>query len=151
MDKATGVPLSQVWDALNLSQKLQVLLVMTRLQKQWLRVSFSHYGSLYYAGDVQSPKGNHYIKDGKIVMNSEFAIGPATGRDWMDAGRSALRIQKGPWGLCGTVSARCPNARDSSIIIPETSKAVDHVVWPKTVSARYRKETYLFGMVSTNH
>ena len=97
MDKATGVPLSQVWGTLNLSQKLQVLLAMTRLQKQWLRVSFSHYGSLYYAGDVQSPEGNHYIKDGKTVMNSEFAIGPATGRDWMDAGRSALRIPKGPW------------------------------------------------------
>ena len=97
MDKATGVPLSQVWDALSLSQKLQVLLAMTRLQKQWLRVSFSHYGSLYYAGDVQSPAVNHYIKDGKTVMNSEFAIGPATGRDWMDAGRSALRIPKGPW------------------------------------------------------
>lgn len=96
MDKTTGVPLSQVWGTLTLSQKLQVLLAMTRLQKQWLRVSFSHYGSLYYAGDVQSPEGNNYIKDGKTVMNSEFVIGPATGRDWMDAGRSALHIVKGP-------------------------------------------------------
>lgn len=66
------------------------------LQKRWLSVSFSHYGSLYYVGDVQSPAGNHYIKDGKAVKYSEFAIGPATGRDWLDAGRSILNIKRGP-------------------------------------------------------
>ena len=96
MDKAEGVSLSQVWNKMKLPQKLQVLLAMTRLQKQWLSISFSHYGGLYYAGDVQSPAGNHYIKDGKAVKDSEFAIGPATGRDWLDAGRSTLNIERGP-------------------------------------------------------
>jgi hypothetical protein len=48
--------------------------------------SFSHYGSLYYTGDAQPPAGDHYIKDGKAVSDSEFVIGPATGRDWCDAG-----------------------------------------------------------------
>lgn len=81
MDKTEGVPLSQVWDMMILPQKLQVLLAMTRLQQQWLSVSFSHYGSLYYAGDVQPPVGSHYVKEGKAVEDSEFAIGPATGRD----------------------------------------------------------------------
>lgn len=96
MDKTEGVPLSQIWDTMKLPQKLQVLLAMTRLQKRWLSVAFSHYGSLYYVGDVQSPAGNHYIKDGKTVKDSEFAIGPATGRDWLDAGRSILNINRGP-------------------------------------------------------
>lgn len=81
MDKVAGVPLSQIWGRMKLPQKLQVLLAMTRLQKQWLNVSFSHYGSLYYTGDVQPPSGNYYVKDGKAVSNWEFAIGPATGRD----------------------------------------------------------------------
>ncbi|KAI9923366.1 hypothetical protein MW887_010469 [Aspergillus wentii] len=98
MDKIEGVPLSQVWDTLKLPQKLQVLLAMTRLQKQWLGVSFSHYGSLYYAGDVQPPAESHYVKDGKAIRDSEFAIGPVTGRDWVDAGRSILDIERGPWG-----------------------------------------------------
>ncbi|RAH45623.1 aminoglycoside phosphotransferase family protein [Aspergillus brunneoviolaceus CBS 621.78] len=31
------------------------------------------------------------------VRNSGFAIGPATGRDWCDAGRSDLDVDKGPW------------------------------------------------------
>ncbi|KMU89845.1 hypothetical protein CIHG_07528 [Coccidioides immitis H538.4] len=76
MDKTEGVPLSQ---------------------KQWLSVSFSHYGSLYYTEDVQPLGGNHFVKNGKAVRDSEFAIGPATGRDWCDAGRSNLDIEKGPW------------------------------------------------------
>jgi hypothetical protein len=53
MDKVEGVPLSQVWSTMTLPQKLQVLLAVTRIQKQWLSVSFSHYGSLYYKGDTQ--------------------------------------------------------------------------------------------------
>ncbi|OOF96589.1 hypothetical protein ASPCADRAFT_4630 [Aspergillus carbonarius ITEM 5010] len=97
MEKTEGLPLSQVWDTLKLPQKLQVLLAMTRLQKQWLSVSFSHYGSLYYARDVQPPAGSHYVKDGKAVNDSEFTIGPATGRDWFDAGRSLLDTERGPW------------------------------------------------------
>jgi hypothetical protein len=99
MDKVEGVPLSQVWSTMKLPQKLQVLLAMTRLQKQWRSVSFSHYGSLYYTGDVQPPAGNHYIKDGEVVSDSEFVIGPATGRDWCDAGRAILDVDKGPCTL----------------------------------------------------
>ncbi|KAJ5971652.1 uncharacterized protein N7479_001570 [Penicillium vulpinum] len=78
MDKIEGVPLSQVWSMLQLPQRLKVILAMTSLQKKWLSVSFSHYGSLYYAGDVQSFSSNHYVKDGIAVKSSEFAIGPAT-------------------------------------------------------------------------
>ncbi|PYI05926.1 hypothetical protein BO78DRAFT_446811 [Aspergillus sclerotiicarbonarius CBS 121057] len=97
MEKSEGIPLSHVWDTLKLPQKLQVLLTMTRLQKEWLSVSFSHYGGLYYAQDVQPPPDSHYVKDGKAVYDSKFAIGPATGRDWVDAGRSMLNIERGPW------------------------------------------------------
>lgn len=96
MEKVQGVPLSQVWSTMKLPQKLQVLLAMTRLQKHWLSVSFSHYGSLYYVGDAQSAAGNRYIKDDEAVKDSEFAIGPTTGRDWFDGGRSILDIERGP-------------------------------------------------------
>ncbi|CAG8189303.1 unnamed protein product [Penicillium olsonii] len=81
MEKAEGVPLSQVWGTMKLPQKLQVLPAMTRLQKQWVSVSFSHYGNLYYAKDGQSLTGNQYVKDGKVVRDLEFAVVPATGRD----------------------------------------------------------------------
>ncbi|KAJ5045972.1 hypothetical protein NUH16_002797 [Penicillium rubens] len=97
MDKIEGVPLSQVWGTLKLPQKLQLLLAITRLQKQWLSVSFSHYGIFYYIGDVQPLEDSHYVKDGKAIRDSEFAIGPAIGRDWFDADRSILDIEKGPY------------------------------------------------------
>ncbi|KAL2816360.1 hypothetical protein BDW59DRAFT_177371 [Aspergillus cavernicola] len=51
-------------------------------------------GSLYYAGDVQSPSDKHYVQDGKAVKDSKFAIGSATGRDWFDGGRSILDIER---------------------------------------------------------
>ncbi|KDB26352.1 hypothetical protein H109_01820 [Trichophyton interdigitale MR816] len=82
---------------MQLPQKLQVLLAVTRMQKRWLGVSFSHYGSLYYASDLQTPAGSHYAKDGKVIMDSGFALGPATGREWADAGRASLDIDRGPW------------------------------------------------------
>ncbi|PLB52139.1 phosphotransferase enzyme family protein [Aspergillus steynii IBT 23096] len=98
MDKAEGVPLSQVWGTMKLPQKLQVLLAMTRFQKNWLSVSFSHYGSLYYTGDLQQlGNDNYYIKNANTIKDSKFAIGPSTGRDWFDAGRSNLDIYRGPW------------------------------------------------------
>lgn len=81
---------------MQLPQKLQVLLAVTRMQKRWLGVSFSHYGSLYYASDLQTPAGSHYAKDGKVIMDSGFALGPATGREWADAGRASLDIDRGP-------------------------------------------------------
>jgi hypothetical protein len=59
MDLMSGVPLSQVWDKMELTQKLQLLVNLTKLQKQWLSVSFSHYGSLYHTEDVQIPIDSH--------------------------------------------------------------------------------------------
>ncbi|KAL1798887.1 hypothetical protein ACET3X_002924 [Alternaria dauci] len=97
MEKAQGVPLSQVWDAMELPQKLQVLLALIQIQKRWLSTSFSHYGGLYYAKDVQSSSASHYVQDGVVIKNPEFVIGPATGRDWHDAGRTGLDIRRGPW------------------------------------------------------
>ncbi|RAH53223.1 phosphotransferase enzyme family protein [Aspergillus piperis CBS 112811] len=99
LEKAAGVPLSHVWETLKLPRKLQVLLAVIRLQKKWLSVLFSHYGSLYYAKDIQvsPPEDTHYIKNGKAVKDSQFAIGPTTGRDWCDASRSLLDIDRGPW------------------------------------------------------
>lgn len=99
MEKIKGVPLSQVWDTMKLTQKLQLLVDLTSIQKQWLSVTFSHYGSLYYTGDVQPPIGNYHVKDGKVVKDSKFSMGPATGRDWIDAGRSILNIDRGPCTL----------------------------------------------------
>ncbi|KAL4965976.1 phosphotransferase enzyme family protein [Aspergillus stella-maris] len=97
MDKVEGVQLSQVWDTIKLPEKLQVLLALTRLQTRWLSVSFSHYGSLYYAGDTDPLPGSYYVKGKTVTRDSKFTLGPATGKDWSDAGRSTLHVERGPW------------------------------------------------------
>ncbi|KAF2845729.1 phosphotransferase family protein [Plenodomus tracheiphilus IPT5] len=96
MGKAKGVPLSQVWDTMVLPQKLQVLLALVQIQKRWLTISFSHYGGLYYAKDVRPSSASHYVQDGIIMKDSGFVVGPATSRDWHDAGRAGLDIERGP-------------------------------------------------------
>ncbi|KAJ5896137.1 uncharacterized protein N7473_005536 [Penicillium subrubescens] len=58
-------------------------------------VATMEFGSLYYKGDVQPLADRYYVKNGKAVRDSEFTIGLATGRDWFDAGRSILEVQRG--------------------------------------------------------
>ncbi|KGO77833.1 Aminoglycoside phosphotransferase [Penicillium italicum] len=133
MDKIEGVPLSQVWGTLKLPQKLQLLLALTHLQKQWLSVSFSHYGSLYYAGDVQPLADGHYVKDGEAVRDSEFTIGPATGRDWCDADRSILDVEKGPWASL---------AQYLQAVGTRETKAIQSLKSPKQIALFYGPKLY---------
>lgn len=104
------------------------------------------------------------------ARHSEFSISPATGRDWVDAGRSALDIDKGPYkarfvsffaSLCNriqvyrifseAVSACSCNQRDEGNSVFETSDTNYLILWPKALSTRHRKEAYCPSMVPTNH
>ncbi|GLB19183.1 hypothetical protein AtubIFM61612_009088 [Aspergillus tubingensis] len=173
MEKAAGVPLSHVWETLKLPQKLQVLLAMLRLQKKWLSVSFSHYGSLYYAKDIQAspPEDTHYIKNGKAIKDSQFAIGPTTGRDWCDASRSLLNIDRGPCTsyirippICEQSLTRSPNL--SGLTPQERAAAVREyttqnlfIGWRKLTRAKnpalYRaiefRKTPAYGLIFLAH
>ncbi|GAQ04126.1 hypothetical protein ALT_1447 [Aspergillus lentulus] len=119
MEKVKGVPLSQT---------------------QWLSASFSHYGSLYYAGDVQPPVGNHYVKDGKAVRDSEFAIGPATGRDWVDAGRSDLIIERGPWDSLTQYLQAIETRETKAIQCLEPPKQIALFCGPKLYQPKTKKK-----------
>ncbi|KAJ5096606.1 hypothetical protein N7456_007327 [Penicillium angulare] len=150
MDKANGVPLSRVWETMKLSQKAQVLVAMIRLHTKWLNVSFSHYGSLYYAKDLSlPPAGSHYMKDGKIIKESGFVIGPTTARDWVDAERSSLDIDRGPcflaWdaGLEPETLSLVPKPKLTGLSQEERLKALNEykhhnvfIGWRKLMQAR---------------
>lgn len=97
MEKVAGVPLSRVWHTLDFHQKLPVLHAFTRLHQEWLSVSFSHYGSLYYTVDAQQESNEvHIFKDGNTLDGLGFTVGPSTARDWDNAGRSKLDIKRRP-------------------------------------------------------
>lgn len=92
MEKAEGIPLRHAWNSLALSEKLKVLVQIFDLMKVWLARPFPGYGSLYYAADVP---GTSLPVDAP-ALDRQFAIGPATGRDWYDSGRQNLKCDRGP-------------------------------------------------------
>lgn len=102
MELTAGVQLSQVWDRLKLTDKLEIVTQLSRFQKQWLSARFANIGSLYYTKDVEesSATGHLYTDiNGQEVKDERFVIGPATGRDWNDEGRSSLNCDRGPCKL----------------------------------------------------
>ncbi|KAL2362800.1 hypothetical protein RJZ56_004270 [Blastomyces dermatitidis] len=58
------------------------------------------FGSLYYCQDIESaaPGTQLYVDEaGYSVDSSQFTVGPAVGREWVDDGRWNLRGDRGPW------------------------------------------------------
>ncbi|KAL2380343.1 hypothetical protein RJZ90_004635 [Blastomyces dermatitidis] len=79
-------------------------IVMERVQgirlARWTAAKFSQFGSLYYCQDIESaaPGTQLYVDEaGYSVDSSQFTVGPAVGREWVDDGRWNLRGDRGPW------------------------------------------------------
>ncbi|KAF3005696.1 hypothetical protein E8E13_005421 [Curvularia kusanoi] len=63
-------------------------------------VSFTNYGSLYYSKDLDNTPDNQplYVDaKGNRVMSTHYAIGPSTGREFVDNGRVTAGFDRGPW------------------------------------------------------
>ncbi|KAH6678552.1 hypothetical protein B0J14DRAFT_625117 [Halenospora varia] len=68
--------------------------------KAWTSISFGAYGGLYYAKDLAAPATNEPLytdANGIDVIDPKFAIGPSTGRELIDNGRSDVEFDRGPW------------------------------------------------------
>lgn len=99
MGKVPGVQLREVWRDMKPADKLEILRSVSRYQTAWLSTTFTQIGSLYYAEDVVKQSSEDYLYtdgNGHQVRAPRFAIGPATGRDWFDAGRSSIQYDRGP-------------------------------------------------------
>ncbi|KAK5113994.1 hypothetical protein LTR62_003117 [Meristemomyces frigidus] len=100
MEKAKGVQLGTVWPTMDGGQKVQLIRAIARHQRAWSKISFSRIGSLYYAKDLSPTDvaGPVFFDDsGNPVTDSKFAIGPISGREWMDFGRANIDCDRGPW------------------------------------------------------
>ena len=99
MEKVSGVQLENAWPSMKSSDKLDVLMQIARYHKSLTSISFSGYGSLYYAKDLEAPLDTPYLyvdEDGNQIKDARFAIGPSTGRNWFDYGKAAACFDKGP-------------------------------------------------------
>ena len=98
MQKAPGVQLSDVWDAMELGARMQLRLNLALHQEAWLSVSFREYGALYYASDLPGGTSGYLYtnQNSDKIYDPRFRVGPMTGRDWSDCGRADLKCDRGP-------------------------------------------------------
>ena len=111
MEKARGVQLGTVWPTIDSDQKVQVIRAVARHQRAWSKISFSCIGSLYYKKDLPTTKlAGPVFFDGsdKPATDSEFAIGPVMGREWMDFGRANIDCDRGPCEYFGVLPMAVP-------------------------------------------
>ncbi|GAT25167.1 phosphotransferase enzyme family protein [Aspergillus luchuensis] len=87
MEKVGGIQLNKVWPRMNIKQRFELVKTIARYQKAWMSKSFIQYGSLYYSKDLQSNSGCILVnEDGSRFKDDRFAIGPSTGRGFLDDG-----------------------------------------------------------------
>lgn len=96
MEKAEGVPLSQVWAGLGHQDRFKLLIQVFRFMKAWAENPLPGYGGLCYADDVPSDLALPVVDPDHDGNGHRFVIGPAVGRDWCDAGRKELDCDRGP-------------------------------------------------------
>lgn len=102
MEEAPGIELERVWPEMDIKARLAVVKAIAGYQKAWTDVSFTKFGSLYFAADLEISPKDHALyvdADGTHVMNRSYAIGPSTGRENIDDGRSTVDFDRGPCKL----------------------------------------------------
>ncbi|OJJ42964.1 hypothetical protein ASPZODRAFT_154943 [Penicilliopsis zonata CBS 506.65] len=97
MEKVAGVQLSTVWPAMGIKERFELVKTISGYQKAWMSKSFTQYGSLYYS-DIEDSDVCALAKRGSsITKHRRFAVGPSTGREFLDDGRIGLDFDRGPW------------------------------------------------------
>ncbi|KAH1486852.1 hypothetical protein LV164_008125 [Aspergillus fumigatus] len=98
MEKVAGVQLSKVWSKMGIKERFELVKTISGYQKAWMSMSFTQYGSLYYSSDTDSDGCDLAKGDGSVTKSQRFAVGPSTGREFLDDGRMEMDSDRGPWG-----------------------------------------------------
>ena len=98
MEKVPGVQLEVVWEAMRIEDRFQVVKTIAQYQKAWMSCSFQSFGSLYYSKDLNEHNKDLLYTDsnGTTTSDPRFAIGPSTGRSFIDDGRANVEFDRGP-------------------------------------------------------
>ena len=103
MEKAAGCLLSDVWEDLTTLDRGKFAKTLGEsCGRKLLDLSFTHYGSLYYKNDVPASLRAPTLLEGLShddELNSIFCIGPIARRDFWEAEREDMDIDRGPCKL----------------------------------------------------
>ncbi|OKP10478.1 Altered inheritance of mitochondria protein 9, mitochondrial [Penicillium subrubescens] len=102
MEEATGTQLGMIWDELSPDSKLSIMREVVAIESKMLSVSFSHYGSIYFASDavegaVPAKLTNEAPSELKEHIYKTFSIGPTVDRGFWKRERASMDISRGPW------------------------------------------------------
>ncbi|EGN99489.1 hypothetical protein SERLA73DRAFT_182452 [Serpula lacrymans var. lacrymans S7.3] len=100
MEKASGCLLSDVLGDLPRAERGMFAKTLGECERQLLELKFTHYGSLYYKDDIPAPLRAPTLLEGispDDELNSIFCIGPIARRDFWEAERGSMNIDRGPW------------------------------------------------------
>ncbi|PYI29456.1 kinase-like protein [Aspergillus indologenus CBS 114.80] len=102
MEEASGIQLGAIWDQLNPDKKLSIMREIVTIESKMLAVSFSHFGSIYFASDAVESAVPALLTNGastelKESVYKNFSIGPTVDRSFWKKERSSMQISRGPW------------------------------------------------------
>ncbi|PYH86530.1 hypothetical protein BO82DRAFT_370885 [Aspergillus uvarum CBS 121591] len=89
MEEASGIQLGVIWDQLNLDKKLSIMREIVTLESNMLAVSFSHFGSIFFANDA--------VESAVPAPLTNSASSELKERDFWKKQRSSMQIPRSPW------------------------------------------------------
>lgn len=99
MEKVPGIELERVWPSMRIGDRFTLVKAIASFQKAWTSVYFRKFGGLYYAKDLEERTGNEPLytdANGVDITDTKFAIGPSTGREFIDNKRMTIDFDRGP-------------------------------------------------------
>ncbi|KAJ5581571.1 hypothetical protein N7535_000191 [Penicillium sp. DV-2018c] len=104
MEEASGTQLGLIWDQLSADEKLSIMREIVTIESKMLAVSFSHFGSIYFASDavenavpaLLTPGASSELKE---RVYEKFSIGPTVDRSFWNKERSSMPISRGPYNF----------------------------------------------------
>ena len=94
MEKAPGIPLSEVWESLHSRKKFEIIQQLVQFEASFA-AEFPAYGSLYYSHDLPTKTPAIQLPAVK-ASQKRFSIGPTNNRKCFDDGRDRLHLDRGP-------------------------------------------------------
>ncbi|UPX16985.1 uncharacterized protein EKO05_0007364 [Ascochyta rabiei] len=102
MEEATGNQLGEIWDEMELHDKLKVVDDIVAFERKFSSISFTRYGNLYFADDAFPGCEKAEVVGSlsqllKDMAETRFVIGPVVDRGFWHRERAAMDLDRGPW------------------------------------------------------
>ncbi|KAJ5213383.1 hypothetical protein N7449_000552, partial [Penicillium cf. viridicatum] len=99
IEEASGTQLGLIWNQLSPDKKLSIIREIVTIELKMLTVSFSHFGSIYFASDtvesvVLALLTSESSSELKERVYKKFSIGPTVDRSFWNKERSSIVDQK---------------------------------------------------------